>query len=92
MKILRQNIYKHSHRQINIIQNLDFDSMITEKVNTVMNLDKDEQELLDSIKNDNWVSIPDSKLEIQRFQEIAKHQISMQKIELQVSLQDSDTI
>jgi parvulin-like peptidyl-prolyl isomerase len=66
--------------------------MITEKVNTVMNLDKDEQELLDSIKNDNWVSIPDSKLEIQRFQEIAKHQISMQKIELQVSLQDSDTI
>ena len=92
MKILRQNIYKHSHRQINIIQNLDFDSMITEKVNAVMNLDKDEQELLDSIESDDWVSIPDSKLEIERFQEIAKNQVSMQKIELQVSLQDSDTI
>ena len=60
--------------------------------NIMQNLDKDEQELLNSIENDNWVSIPDSKLEIQRFQDIAKHQVSMQKIELQVSLQDSDKI
>jgi predicted DNA binding CopG/RHH family protein len=74
------------------MQNLDFDSMTTEKINSVMNLDKDEQELLDSIENDDWVSIPNSKLEIQRFQEIAKRQILMQKIELQVSLQDSDKI
>ena len=72
------------------MQNLD--GMTTEKINTVMNLDKDEQELLDSIENDDWVSIPDSKLEIQRFQEIAKYQISIQKIELQMSLQDSDKI
>ena len=74
------------------MQNLDFDSMTTEKINSVMNLDKDEQELLDSIENDDWVSIPDSKLEIQRFQDIAKHQISIQKIEFQMSLQDSDKI
>ena len=60
--------------------------------NIMQNLDKDEQELLNSIENDNWVSIPDSKLEIQRFQEIAKYQISIQKIELQMSLQDSDKI
>ena len=72
------------------MQNLD--GMTTEKINTVMNLDKDEQELLDSIENDDWVSISDSKLEIQHFQDIAKHQVSMQKIELQISLQDSDTI
>jgi predicted DNA binding CopG/RHH family protein len=74
------------------MQNLDFDSMTTEKINSVMNLDKDEQELLDSIENDDWVSVPDSKLEIKRFQDIAKRQISMQKIELQVSIQDSDKI
>ena len=60
--------------------------------NIMQNLDKDEQELLNSIENDNWVSIPDSKLEIQRFQDIAKRQVSMRMIELQVSLQDSDTI
>lgn len=74
------------------MQNLDFDSMSTEKIYSVMNLDKDEQELLDSIENDDWVSIPDSKLEIQRFQDIAKHQISIQKLEFQISLQDSDKI
>lgn len=62
------------------------------KSDIMQNLDKDEQELLDSIDNDNWVSISDSKLEIQRFQDIAKCQVSMQKIEFQVSLQDSDTI
>jgi|GEM_PF-1106126 len=74
------------------MQNPDFDSMTTENIKALMNLDKDEQELLDSIENDDWESISDSKLEIQRFQEIAKRQISMQKIELQVSLQDSDKI
>ena len=74
------------------MKNPDFDSMTTENIKAVINLDKDEQELLDSIENDDWVSIPDSKLEIQRFQEIAKHQISIQKIELQMSIQDSDKI
>jgi predicted DNA binding CopG/RHH family protein len=72
------------------MQNLD--DMTTEKIDTVINSDEDEQDLLDSIENDHWVSIPDSKLEIQRFQDIAKRQVAMQKIELQVSLQDSDKI
>jgi len=72
------------------MQNLD--NMTTEKIDGVINLDEDEQDLLDSIENDHWVSIPDSKLEIQRFQDIAKRQVAMQKIELQVSLQDSDKI
>ena len=74
------------------MQNPDFDSMTTENIKAAMNLDKDEQELLDSIESDDWVSIPDSKLEIQRFQDIAKHQLSIQKIELQMSIQDSDKI
>ena len=74
------------------MQNPDFDSMTTENIKVVMNLDKDEQELLESIESDDWVGIPNSKLEIQRFQDIAKRQVAMQKIELQVSLQDSDKI
>ena len=47
------------------------------KGDIMQNLDKDEQELLDSIENYDWVSIPDSKLEVKRFQDIAKPQVSM---------------
>ena len=57
-----------------------------------LNLDQEEQNLLESIENDDWVSIPNVKSEIQRFQEIAKQQIEMQKLELQISKQDSDRI
>lgn len=57
-----------------------------------LNLDQEEQNLLESIENDDWVSIPNVKSEIQRFQEIAKQQIEMQKLELQISKQDSDKI
>jgi predicted DNA binding CopG/RHH family protein len=57
-----------------------------------LNLDQEEQNLLESIENDNWVSIPKVKSEMQRFQEIAKQQVEMQKLELQISKQDSDRI
>ena len=74
---LKEQAYKLSKGDT--IQNLDFDNMTTEKINNVMNSEKDEQELVNSIENDNWVSIPDSKLEIKRFQDIAKRQVSIQK-------------
>jgi predicted DNA binding CopG/RHH family protein len=74
------------------MQSLNFDNMTTERVDAVLNLDQDEQELLASIENDNWVSTPDSKSEIKRFQDIAQRQVSIQKIELQMSIQDSDKI
>ncbi len=57
-----------------------------------LNLDQEEQNLLESIENDDWVSIPKVKSEIQKFQEIAKQQVEMQKLELQISKQDSDRI
>ncbi|NUN64297.1 hypothetical protein HCU40_05940 [Pseudanabaena biceps] len=57
-----------------------------------LNLDQEEQNLLESIENDDWVSIPNVKSEMQRFQEIAKQQVEMQKLELQISKQDSDRI
>jgi predicted DNA binding CopG/RHH family protein len=58
-------------------------------LNLDLNLDREEQELLDSIENDNWVSIPNVKSEIQKFQEIAKQQVMTQRLELQISKQDS---
>ncbi len=57
-----------------------------------LNLDQEEQNLLESIENDDWMSISNVKSEIQRFQEIAKQQLEMQKLELQISKQDSDRI
>jgi len=57
-----------------------------------LNLDQEEQNLLESIENDDWMSISNVKSEMQRFQEIAKQQLEMQKLELQISKQDSDRI
>jgi predicted DNA binding CopG/RHH family protein len=66
------------------------ENLTTDVIN--LNLDQEEQNLLESIENDDWVSIPNVKSEIQRFQEIAKQQVEMQKLELQISKQDSDRI
>jgi predicted DNA binding CopG/RHH family protein len=66
------------------------ENLIADVIN--LNLDQEEQNLLESIENDDWVSIPNIKSEIQRFQEIAKQQVEMQKLELQISKQDSDRI
>ena len=56
------------------------ENLTTDIIN--LNLDREEQELLESIENDDWVSIPNIKSEIQRFQEIAKQQVTTQKLEL----------
>ena len=66
------------------------ENLIADIIN--LNLEQEEQNLLESIENDDWMSIPNVKSEIQRFQEIAKQQVEMQKLELQISKQDSDRI
>ena len=66
---------KQVFRRFVMIENLT-----TDIIN--LNLDREEQELLESIENDDWVSIPNIKSEIQRFQEIAKQQVTTQKLEL----------
>lgn len=48
-------------------------------------LDPEEQELLESIENDEWQSIPNVEQEIQRFKYYASEQIFRQKIERQIS-------
>lgn len=58
----------------------------------MQHLDTEEQELLESIENDEWESIANKQEELSRFQNMAKQQILKQKIELQISTQDSDKI
>jgi predicted DNA binding CopG/RHH family protein len=58
----------------------------------MQDLDLEEQELLESIENEEWMSISNRQEELSRFQNIAKQQILKQKIELEVSIQDSDKI
>ncbi|MFN5659534.1 MAG: hypothetical protein ACK47L_17805 [Pseudanabaena sp.] len=58
----------------------------------MQHLNIEEQELLESIENDEWVSIANKQEELSRFQNMAKQQILKQKIELQMSTQDADKI
>ncbi len=58
----------------------------------MQHLDIEEQELLESIENDEWVSISNKQEELSRFQNMARQQILKQKIELQMSTQDADKI
>ena len=58
----------------------------------MQHLDIEEHELLESIENDEWVSISNQQEELSRFQNLAKQQVLRQKIELQISAQDSDKI
>ncbi|MCA6575104.1 MAG: hypothetical protein ACK5EU_16550 [Pseudanabaena sp.] len=58
----------------------------------MQHLNIEEQELLESIENDEWVSIANKQEELSRFQNMAKQQILKQKIELHMSTQDADKI
>ncbi|MFN9873093.1 MAG: hypothetical protein ACK54O_00655 [Pseudanabaena sp.] len=58
----------------------------------MQHLNIEEQELLESIENDEWVSIANKHEELSRFQNMAKQQILKQKIELHMSTQDADKI
>jgi predicted DNA binding CopG/RHH family protein len=58
----------------------------------MQHLNIEEQELLESIENDEWVSIANKQEELSRFQNMAKQQILKQKIELYMSTQDADKI
>ncbi|MFN5981434.1 MAG: hypothetical protein ACK45W_19440 [Pseudanabaena sp.] len=58
----------------------------------MQHLNIEEQELLESIENDAWVSIANKQEELSRFQNMAKQQILKQKIELHMSTQDADKI
>ena len=74
------------------MSNLDFDNMTIDQLTVALDLDEEERELLASIENDEWVSIPNEKEEIIRLRQMAIADRSRQKIEVNLSLQDTGKI
>jgi predicted DNA binding CopG/RHH family protein len=74
------------------MSNLDFDNMTIDQLTVALDLDEEERELLESIENDEWVSIPNEKEEIARLRQMAIADRSRQKIEVNLSLQDTGKI
>jgi predicted DNA binding CopG/RHH family protein len=74
------------------MSNLDFDNMTIDQLTLALDLDEEERELLESIENDEWVSIPNEKEEIARLRQMAIADRSKQKIEVNLSLQDTGKI
>jgi predicted DNA binding CopG/RHH family protein len=74
------------------MNNLDFDNMTIEQLTIALDLDEEERELLASIENDEWVSIPNEKEEIFRLRQMAIADLSRQRIEVNLSLQDTNEI
>ena len=80
---------KNRDRRMNI---LDFDNMTIDQLTVALDLDEEERELLESIENDEWVSIPNEKEEITRLRQMAIADRSTQKIEVNLSMQDTNEI
>ena len=74
------------------MNNLDFDNMTIDQLTVALDLDEEERELLASIENDEWVSIPNEKEEIIRLRQMAIADLSRQRIEVNLSLQDTNEI
>ena len=74
------------------LNNLDFDNMTIDQLTVALDLDEEERELLESIENDEWVSIPNEKEEITRLRQMAIADRSRQKIEVNLSMQDTNEI
>jgi predicted DNA binding CopG/RHH family protein len=56
------------------------------------NFNPKEQKLLESIENDEWISIDNVEQEIQRFQTYAHHQLSEHSIKVNLSTDDLQKI
>ena len=52
-------------------------------------LNPEEKELLESVEKGEWESVENISQEIKRYQNYARHQINQQKVELTLSLEDS---
>jgi hypothetical protein len=75
-----------------MLPNVDYDSMTDEEFVAALKLDEEEQALLDSIESGEWVSVPNVEEKIKRNKEIARAQIARQKIEVNLSMQDTNKI
>jgi predicted DNA binding CopG/RHH family protein len=70
----------------------NLDSMTIDQLTIALDLDEEERELLESIEKDEWVSIPNEKEEINRLRQMAIADRSTQKIEVNLSMQDTNEI
>ncbi len=55
-------------------------------------LNPEEKELLESVEKEEWESVENLSQEIKRYQTYASHQINQQKIEVTLSVEDSQKI
>jgi hypothetical protein len=70
----------------------DFENITLDEIAVALKLDEEERALMKSIENDEWVSVPNVEEKIKRYQEIARAQIARQKIEFNLSMQDTNKI
>jgi hypothetical protein len=71
---------------------LDYDSMTDDQFVAALKLNEEEGALLESIESGEWVSVPNVEQEIQRLKAMGREQIARQKIEVSLSMQDTNKI
>jgi predicted DNA binding CopG/RHH family protein len=74
------------------MQHFDYDNMTLDEIYVALKLDEEEKALMESIESGEWVSVPNVEEEMKRYQEMARAQIARQKIEVNLSLQDTGKI
>ncbi|AIE75607.1 MULTISPECIES: hypothetical protein [unclassified Synechocystis] len=75
-----------------MLSNADWDKMTDDEFANAWKLDNEEQELLRSLENGEWVSVPNFEERKRELQEMAKAQMTQQTIEVNLSMQDADKI
>jgi hypothetical protein len=75
-----------------MLSNADWDTMTDEEFATAWKLDDEEHELLRSLENGEWVSVPNFEERKRELQEMAAAQLACQTLEVNLSPQDADKI
>jgi crotonobetainyl-CoA:carnitine CoA-transferase CaiB-like acyl-CoA transferase len=75
-----------------MLPNVNWNNMTDEEFAVAWQLDDEEQDLLQSIENGEWISVPNFEERRRELQEMAKAQLVRQTLEVYLSLQDADKI
>jgi hypothetical protein len=71
---------------------LDYDNMTLDEIAVAFNLDDEEKALMESVENEEWVSVPNFEERKRELQEMATAHLARQTLKINLSLQDSDKI
>ena len=71
---------------------LDYDNMTLDGIAVVLQFEEEERTLIEGIENSQWFSVPNVEEKIKQYQEIANAQMARQKIEVSLSMQDTNKI